>query len=109
MQTLGLIFSLGLLAIVAYIAWSFYSDYRTETGTRWQRLLGAANHSVTILWAKFCLVVAAVTAQLDSIADLFGAPEAKDAINAYVGNPKIIAAVMLAMACVTIFARKRTL
>lgn len=109
MYTLGLIFSLSILAFAGYVGWTVYSDYRTEVGTRWQRLLATAQHSATLLWSKFCIVIAAVTAQIDNVADLLGAPEAKDFINAYVGNPKIIAALMLVMATVTIVARKRTL
>lgn len=109
MHTLGIIFSLCLLAFASYVAWTVYSQYRIETGTRWHRLLATAEHSATILWSKFCIVVAAVTAQLDSIADLLGAPEAKDFINSWVGNPKLIAGIMLAIATITIMARKRTL
>ena len=40
---------------------------------------------------------------------LAGVPEAKDFINNWIGNPKVISAVMLAIAAITIKARSRTL
>ena len=110
MHMLGLLFSLALLALVGYGGWTFYKDYKDEkVGSVWQRAVAAAQHSATMLWQKFCIVVAAVVAQLDNLADLFNAPEAKDFINTWLGNPKLIAAIMLAMATITIVARKRTL
>lgn len=109
MHTLGIIFSIAMLAFAAYVAWTVYSQYRKETGTTWNRLLATAEHSATILWSKFCYVLAGIVGQLDNIADFFNAPEAKDFINTWIGNPKLIAGIMLAMAFITIMARKRTL
>lgn len=109
MHLLGLIFSLGLLGLVGYGVWQFYLDYRSEIGTPWSRAVKAAQFSATILWQKFCIVLAAIVAQLDNVADLVGQPEAKDFINTWLGNPKLIAAIMLGMAAVTIMARKRSL
>ena len=109
MHTLRIIFEIAILLLALAIVLTVYLQYRKETGTTWQRLLGAAQHSATILWAKFCIVVAGVAGNLDSLADMLGQPEAKDFINAWVGNPKVIAGIMLAIALVTIGARKRTL
>lgn len=109
MYVVGLAFSLSLLALAAYVGWTFYSNYRSNIGTRWQRALEAAQESATMLWQKFCIVLAAIVAQLDNVADLLGAPEAKDFINTWLGNPKVIAAVMLGIVTVTILARKRSL
>jgi hypothetical protein len=101
------IFLAVVLGLIGYIVWTVYSQYRLATGTPFQRALAGARNSATILWTKFVAVVALVTLQLDNIADLLGAPEAKDFINQWVGNPKVIAAIMLAIASVTFYARVR--
>jgi cellobiose-specific phosphotransferase system component IIC len=101
------IFLAVVLGLIGYIVWTVCSQYRLTTGTHFQRALAGARNSATILWTKFVAVVALVTMQLDNLADLLGAPEAKDFINQWVGNPKIIAAIMLAIASVTFYARVR--
>ncbi len=109
MRVLGIMLSLAIRAFVVYVAVTFYLDFRKVPGTTTERLLIAARDSATVLWAKFCILVAGITSQIDNLADLFGAPEAKDFINAWVGNPKMIAALMLAISLITIKARTRTL
>lgn len=109
MQTIRFIFSIAILLIAAWIVWTFVQAYWREQGSTFNRLLGAAQESATILWSKFCVVVAAIVAQLGDIADMLGQPEAKEAINAWLGNPKVVAGVMLAIAAITITARKRTI
>ena len=109
MHVARLIVSLAFLAVAGWIVWTFVQAYRKETGSTFDRLLMAARESATILWAKFCMIVAAVVSQLDNLADFIGQPEWKDAINTYLGDPKIIAGVMLAISVITISARKRTL
>lgn len=108
MHTIRIIFDLCLVAALGYIGVTFYLQYREEqVGTWWQKSLAAARDSATILWTKFCAAVALVVYQLDSLADLAGLPEWKDAINTWLGNPRAIAGVMLAISLVTFWARTR--
>jgi H+/gluconate symporter-like permease len=107
MTTLRIAFLAAVLFLFGYIVWTVYSQYRAASGTQFQRLLAGARNSATILWSKFVTLVALITLQLDNIADLLGAPEAKDFINQWIGNPKTIAAIMLVIASVTFYARTR--
>lgn len=109
MHTIKVFFDLLFLAIIAYVGVTNYLQYRKEVGTTWQRLLATAKDSATILWSKFCILVAAVAGEADNLADFLGAPEAKDFINNWIGNPKVISAIMVAIALITIKARGRTL
>lgn len=107
--TIRLVFELGLAAIAAYFVFNVYAGYRAATGSWWTRLLAGARNSATMLWAKFCVVLAAVVANLDHIADALGQPDAKEYIQVILGNPKAVAGVMLALTAVTMWARARTL
>lgn len=107
LHSIRIVFDVAIAALFCYIAVTVYLQYRKQVGTTWERLLGAAKDSATILWSKFCILLACVVGQLDSLADLFGAPELKDFINTWIGNPKVISGVMLAIASITIYARMR--
>lgn len=108
MRTIGLLFSLAFLAVMAYVVVTFYMQYRLETNeTVWGKLLAAAKHSATILWSKFVIIVACVIAQLDSIALMVGSPEAKEFIDRWLSNPKLVAGIMLVISFITIRARLR--
>jgi hypothetical protein len=107
MQLFRFIFLGSVLALIGFVCWTVYSQYRLTTGTVFQRLLAGARNSATILWSKFVAVIALITMQLDNVADLLGSPELKEFINQWVGNPKTIAAVMLIISGVTIYARLR--
>lgn len=108
MKTIGLVFSLGMLAVLAYIAWTLYSQYRkTTTGSTLERLIAAARNSETILWNQFCIGLAAIVANLDHICDLLNMPETKQFIDTWVGNPKVVALVMVLISTITIGARLR--
>lgn len=108
MHTLRIIFDLCLVTVLGYICVTFYMQYREEiVGTWWQKSLHAARDSATILWTKFCAALALIVFQLDNMVDLIGLPEWKDAINTWLGNPKAIAGVMLAISLVTFYARTR--
>lgn len=109
MTIVGTTFTVAIIALAAYFAVTLYINYRKAVGTTWQRLVTAAESSATMLWAKFCAILAALVSQLDNIADIAGQPEAKTFIDSWIGNPKIIAAVMLGIAVITMAARKRTL
>tara|TARA_R110000822_G_scaffold23655_4_gene72858 strand:- start:316 stop:645 length:330 start_codon:yes stop_codon:yes gene_type:complete len=108
MQTIRLMIGLGFLTFAAYIAYYMVEQYRQSSATGLARLWDAAHGSATKLWAKFVIIVAGITANLDGLADLLGAPELKTAIDAYVGNPKVVAGVMLVVSLVSIKARNRT-
>ncbi len=109
MHTLRLIIGLGFAALALYIVVVNYLEYRKTSGSTWDRLLDTARNSATILWSKFCILLAGIVGSLDSIADLAGMPELKTFIDNWLGNPKVIAGVMLALSLVTFAARKRTL
>lgn len=109
MQMLRIAFSLGLLAVMLWIGWTFIKVYATETGSTFERLLKSARSSATILWAKFCMLVAGIVANLDAAADFLGVPELKSFIDTWLGNPRVIAGVMLLISVISISARKRTL
>ena len=58
---------------------------------------------------KFCLLLAGLVGSLDSLADLAGLPEVKTYIELALGNPKVVAGVMVAVAVITLKARARTM
>lgn len=95
-------------SLLAYIAYVVSSAWKNQTGTVWQRILGTANESATILWAKFVAAIAIIVGGMDYIADIIGAPEVKDAIQG-VMNPKYVAGFLVAVALITVIARKRTM
>jgi len=101
--------SIAFLAIVAFVAWNVYSQYRKAQGTVWERLLASARNSATMLWGKFSIAVAGIIANLDPIATWIGGPDAANFLNTYIGNPKILAAVMLVISMISMWARTRTL
>jgi hypothetical protein len=109
LQVIRYTFDIGILAVAAYFAYTVWDGYRDATGTTWQRLLAGARSSATILWAKFCLVLAGLTGNLDTAADLLGQPDMKQYINAAIGNPKTVAIIMVVIPLVSILARRRTL
>ena len=109
MHTLQFIITLAFLAIAGTIAATFYSQYRTTdpTCTRFQRLIRAAEGSATILWAKFVAVLAMVVGSIGDIGDALGQPEIRGYAETALGNPKIVAGILLSVSFVTIAARKR--
>lgn len=100
--------TLALAAFVAYVVYVVVSTWIRETGSPWQRVLATAQHSATILWAKFTAVLAIIAGGLEYVADYLGTPEIGDAIKAAM-KPQYVAAFMVLVAIVTIWARKRTL
>lgn len=105
MKTALAIFFGSLLAYVSYV---IFSSWKNQTGTVWQRILGTANESATILWAKFVAAIAIIVGGMDYIADMVGSPEVKEAIQGVI-NPKYVAGFLLAVALITVIARKRTM
>lgn len=99
---------LALLTIAAYVAYVVVSSYLASTGTAWERLLATSQNSATILWSKFVMLLGFATAGMDFVADLLGMPEVKDMIQS-VMKPQYVAVFVLAVAAITILARKRTM
>jgi hypothetical protein len=100
------LFFLGLLIVVGF---HLVRQYRKATGSTWERLLTAGKESATILWGKFCMLLSGLIASLDSVAEFFNVPELKTYIEMALGNPKVVAGIMLVLSAVSIYARRRTL
>ena len=101
----GLIFAIGV-AVAVQVVW----QYKKETGkTGLDRLWATARDSATYLWGKFCFVLAAISLNLDKLADALGQQQWEDTLNKIGANPKTIGAVLLGVSLVTIAARLRTL
>jgi len=109
MKVLTTMISLAFLAVIIYVAWNVYSQYRKAQGSVWERLLASARDSATMLWGKFVIVVAGLVANLDPIAQWIGGPSAEQFLNTYIGDPKILAAALLGVSLVSMWARLRTL
>ena len=97
------------VAIALFFVYDVVRRYRDSTGTLKDRLMAAGRGSVTMVWSKFLIIIAAVVANLDGIADMAGQPQVKDYLNQAISNPKTLAWVMLGISLVTMFARARTL
>lgn len=108
-QTISTIFSLLFLGILIYVVYVFVREWRKTdaTKTKFQRAIDAAKSSETILWSQFCIAVASIFGQVDVICDYFNLPEVKNFIDTWIGNPKVIAAIALVVATITIKARLR--
>ena len=109
MATARLLTDLFFLGLLIVVGWHLALAYRKATGSTWERLLCAGRESATILWGKFCLLLSGLVASLDSLADLLNVPELKTWIETALGNPKAVAAIMLVLSAVSIYARRRTL
>lgn len=97
-----------LLGIAAYVAYVIVSSYLASSGTVRERLLATSQNSATILWSKFVMLLGFATAGMDFVADLLGMPEVKDMIQS-VMKPQYVAVFVVAVAAITILARKRTM
>jgi hypothetical protein len=97
-----------VLALAAYFLFDFARSYRSAAGSVWHRSVAAAKSSATILWARFSVVVVAVADGLIQLADFVQAPAVSAAISTYL-KPSTVAAVMVTVAIVTEWARRRTL
>jgi hypothetical protein len=82
--------------------------HRRLAGSAWHRCLTAAKSSATILWARFTIVVTALATCLIQLADFVNAPSVTAAITTYL-KPCVVAAIMVTVAVVTEWARRRTL
>jgi hypothetical protein len=115
METIKILFAIFCLGVFVYVGVTFYMQYRaqvaqdTKTGVNrptWRRLLQAAEDSETILWNKFVILLAAGVADLNNFLDLIGASDLKQYVNDIFGSPKIVAAVAMAIAVISIMARR---
>lgn len=121
MHTFRVAIGYGFLAIAVYIAVVFFMQWKkavpqaTGDGSGFwnrnpslQRLVMAAQGSVTILWGNFVALIACIVGGIGQLGDLFGSSDARDYAQTIL-NPKIVAAAMLAIAVISIYSRKRTL
>ena len=111
----GLVVGLAMIGFAVYVAIVMVVEYRKEAAmkspprTKWRIAIAAARDSETILVTRILAILAGGTSQLDSLADAANMPEAKTLINATIGDPKILAAIMFAIAFWVNRARSRTL
>jgi hypothetical protein len=101
--------ALAGVSFIAYFVYTTWSGYKAATGTVWQRLLASSRDSATMLWSKFCLALSAVVANLDTIADALGQPEAKQYIQDLFSNPKVVAGILGGVMLLNMLARLRSL
>jgi hypothetical protein len=106
------VLSIGLLVLtvlmIAWIGFTFVHAWIAETGSFWQRTLKAGKDSATIVWAKLVIIAGGLVAVLDKIADLAGDPSLATQIQQY-ATPQIVGYAMMAVMCVNVWARLRTL
>lgn len=53
---IGLAINVFLLAVAAYIVWTFSREYKEAQGTTWERALEASRDSAVILGSKLVIV-----------------------------------------------------
>lgn len=109
MQTLRIAFVLIALIVAVSIIIQMVIAYSKADGSIWNKMLAAGSQSATILWNKFTIVLAGLVGTLGDLADALGQPQIKDYLNQALGNPKLVASIMLAASIVTIAARARTM
>ncbi len=100
--------NLILSGIFIFVVVDAVRRWRGATGTASQRLLAIGRQSATVLWARFTVLVATLTDGLIELADLVGSPAVAAAIAQYL-KPSTVAAIMVAVAVISEWARRRTL
>ena len=97
---------LALLAI--YVIVDIIHHLATVQGTWLEKIWAGFRESLTILWSRFVLLVAALADLLVYVADWINAPGMADAIKAVV-RPEYIGPLIVFIVFVTELARRRTL
>jgi len=105
---MAMVIAAVLLIFLGYAGWTLYHQYRASTKTGWQRYLDAAEGSATILWAKFVMGVGAFAGLLSEAAEYLNEPSISSAIQSVL-KPPYVAAFLVFVSVITIWARKRTL
>lgn len=103
-----MILAFVMLAVAATLGGLFYRAYRATPGSAWDRALAAAHGSATILWARLVAFISAAATSFAGFAEILGAPAVSDAIRAAL-TPEYVGPVMIAMALISEWARRRTL
>lgn len=93
---------------LGYGAWRVVTYYRAAQGDWWQRLLATAKDSATILWQKIVAAGGLLMLAVSSAADVFNAPEVKQAIADHM-SPGVAGTALLVIAVIGVWARLRTL
>lgn len=100
-----------IVAAFAIIGWQVYEtviDYRRETGTTWQRLVGAFKASATLAWTRLNAVSVFLVTAVTTVADWLGAPGLKDTVSPLL-TPQLLVAYTLVVLIGAEVARRRTL
>jgi hypothetical protein len=100
--------NLILLGIFIFVVVDAVRSWRGSTGTASQRLLAIGKQSATVLWARCTVLLATLADGLIQLADLVGSPAVAAAIQQYLA-PSTVAAIMVAVAVISEWARRRTL
>ena len=100
-----------VLIFVFFAAWqiiAMINSYKTATGTTWQRLLSAFDHSATIFFARMLTFGSAILAVLADVLPMLDPASATG--NAIVGyiNPKYVPFYTLALGILFELARRRS-
>jgi len=103
-----LVINLVLFALLLFVVFDSIRAWRSSSGTLWQRLLAIGKQSATVLWSRFCILVAVLADALIQLADFVGSPGVAGAIQQYL-KPSTVAAIMVAVAVISEWARRRTL
>jgi hypothetical protein len=105
---MNLLPTLIIFAIVLYVVLDFVRSYAGAAGRWWERVWVAGKQSATILWARFTVAVAGFAEVLVFVADVLGAPGVVEHIRAVLA-PEHVSIMLVAVALVSEFARRRTL
>lgn len=105
METFHLLVDAIIAAVVSFLIWDLVHAYKASVGTAWQRIVAAAKGAARSGWTGFTVMATAVVGALAELADLVNAPTVATALQQY-GQPKYVAAVMIAAAVVIETARR---
>jgi hypothetical protein len=103
----GLLILLSL-AGVGYVVYDFIQHYLSYSGDRYTRFLYAFKSSYTLIWSRFVVFVGLAVNILVGLADYANLPGVGAAISNYL-TPTTVSLLMVGIAVVTEFARRRTL
>ena len=103
-----LFIDLPIAALVIYFVYDFVTSYLAATGTVWQRIIASGKGSLTIVWARFVVLISGASGGLVVLADYLNAPGVSDAIKTMV-QPQYVMILLVAIPLITEFARRRTL
>lgn len=105
---ISLILTIAVAALVGYFVYLFVRGFRDATGTLWERLLGAAKGSASILWAYVLGAAGAILAFAAKVAMFVNLPEVAQFIQVSV-PVEYVGGALIAIAVINVLSRLRTL